>query len=145
MPTTMTMHERETFLADRHVGVISIAREKRGPLTVPIWYDYEPAGELRVITPIDAIKTRLIERRGRFSLCAQNEALPYQYVSVEGPVTSIQPEDREAEGRSMARRYLGAQDGDRYVESTADVRCYTVRMRPEQWFTADYSKEGSGA
>jgi len=35
---TMTKQERESFLADLHVGVISIAEEGRGPLTVPIWY-----------------------------------------------------------------------------------------------------------
>ncbi len=141
MSTRMTTQEREAFLADRHVGIISIAREKRGPLTVPVWYEYEPGGELRVITPIDAIKTRLIERQMRFSLCAQNEALPYQYVSVEGPVTSIQPEDREAEGRAMAHRYLGTEDGNAYMASTEGLLCCTVCMRPEQWFSADYAKE----
>ena len=42
MSLKMTKEEREAFLADLHVGVISIARDGRGPLTVPIWYDYEP-------------------------------------------------------------------------------------------------------
>jgi nitroimidazol reductase NimA-like FMN-containing flavoprotein (pyridoxamine 5'-phosphate oxidase superfamily) len=36
MSLTMTKHERETFLADVHVGIISISDEGRGPLTVPI-------------------------------------------------------------------------------------------------------------
>ena len=45
MPPAMTKEEREAFLADLHVGVISIAEEGRGPLTVPIWYSYEPGGE----------------------------------------------------------------------------------------------------
>jgi nitroimidazol reductase NimA-like FMN-containing flavoprotein (pyridoxamine 5'-phosphate oxidase superfamily) len=39
----MTKQERERFLADLHVGIISIPEEGRGPLTVPIWYSYEPA------------------------------------------------------------------------------------------------------
>jgi nitroimidazol reductase NimA-like FMN-containing flavoprotein (pyridoxamine 5'-phosphate oxidase superfamily) len=38
MALTMTRLEREAFLADVHVGMISIAEEGRAPLTVPIWY-----------------------------------------------------------------------------------------------------------
>ena len=47
MSLAMTKQERETFLADLHVGIISIPEDGRGPLTVPIWYSYEPGGELR--------------------------------------------------------------------------------------------------
>jgi nitroimidazol reductase NimA-like FMN-containing flavoprotein (pyridoxamine 5'-phosphate oxidase superfamily) len=47
MSLAMTPEEREAFRADVHVGIISIADEGRGPLTVPIWYAYEPGGELR--------------------------------------------------------------------------------------------------
>ena len=36
----MSRDERETFLADRHVGVISIAEPSRAPLSAPIWYDF---------------------------------------------------------------------------------------------------------
>jgi nitroimidazol reductase NimA-like FMN-containing flavoprotein (pyridoxamine 5'-phosphate oxidase superfamily) len=35
MSLIMTQQEREAFLADVHVGVISISDEGRGPLTVP--------------------------------------------------------------------------------------------------------------
>ena len=49
MSLAMTKQERERFLADLHVGIISIPEDGRGPLTVPIWYLYEPGGELRVV------------------------------------------------------------------------------------------------
>jgi len=39
----------ELFLADLHVAVISIPLMDRGPLTVPIWYVYEPGGEPAVM------------------------------------------------------------------------------------------------
>jgi hypothetical protein len=81
---TMTKQQRESFLADLHVGIISIPEEGRGPLTVPIWYSYEPGGELRVVTARTSRKARLLQRAGRFSLCAQTETPPYKYVSVEG-------------------------------------------------------------
>jgi nitroimidazol reductase NimA-like FMN-containing flavoprotein (pyridoxamine 5'-phosphate oxidase superfamily) len=40
----MSEHERQEFLAGVHVGVISIERVDGPPLTVPIWYGYEPGG-----------------------------------------------------------------------------------------------------
>ena len=42
--TDMTTDEREAFLADLHVGILSIARDDKGPLALPIWYWYEDGG-----------------------------------------------------------------------------------------------------
>src|SRR5688572_12195220 len=103
----MTKQERERFLADLHVGIISIPEEGRGPLTVPIWYSYEPGGELRVVTARTSQKARLVQRAGRFSLCAQTETPPYKYVSVEGPVVAIEPADLERD-RRLSRAVISA-------------------------------------
>ena len=46
----MTEMEKQQFLADLHVGVLSLNDDTKGPLTAPIWYDYEPGGELWFIT-----------------------------------------------------------------------------------------------
>src|SRR5262250_2005504 len=120
MALTMTRLEREAFLAGVHVGIISIAEEGRGPLTVPIWYAYEPGGELRVITGRTSRKAQLLQHAGRFSVCVQTETQPYKYVSVEGPVVAIEPADLERDRRPLAHRYLGAQRGDRYIEATRE-------------------------
>jgi nitroimidazol reductase NimA-like FMN-containing flavoprotein (pyridoxamine 5'-phosphate oxidase superfamily) len=145
MSLMMTQEEREAFLADVHIGVISIAEEGRGPLTVPVWYAYNPGGELRIVTGRESRKGRLLARAGRFSLCVQTETPPYKYVSVEGPIISIEAADVERDGRPLARRYLGKEMGDRYVEETRNLPTHAdsvlVRMRPERWLTSDYSKE----
>ena len=142
MPPTMTKEEREAFLADLHVGVISIAEEGRGPLTVPIWYSYEPGGEIRIITARSSRKGKLLEQAGRFSLCAQAETPPYKYVSVEGPIVAIEGADLERDRRPLAHRYFGAQLGDSYIENTRDlVGNVLIRMRPERWLTVDYAKQ----
>jgi PPOX class probable F420-dependent enzyme len=141
----MTKQEREAFLADVHVGVISIAGEGRGPLTVPIWYAYEPGGDLRIMTGRESQKGRLLARAGRFSLCAQTEKPPYKYVSVEGAIVSTEAADIERDLRPLARRYLGQKKGDRYVEETRNLPTHSdnvlIRMRPERWLTTDYAKE----
>jgi len=145
MSLKMSKAEREAFLAEVHVGVISIAEPGRGPLTAPIWYGYEPGGELWIVTERASRKGRLLEQAGRFSLCAQTEQPPYKYVSVEGPIASIAPSDLERDERPLARRYLGRELGDRYLESTggAETRAANVRvaLRPERWLTTDYAKQ----
>jgi len=143
MSLKMTKAERESFLADLHVGVISIAEKDRGPLTAPIWYDYEPGGELWILTGRSSRKGQLLQQTGRFSLVAQTEAPPYKYVSVEGPITSIEKPDLERDERPMAHRYLGQETGDGYIESTradGDEDNSLVKMRPQRWLTTDYSK-----
>jgi nitroimidazol reductase NimA-like FMN-containing flavoprotein (pyridoxamine 5'-phosphate oxidase superfamily) len=144
MSLAMTRQEREAFLAEVHVGIISIADDGRGPLTVPIWYAYKPGGELRIVTARDSRKGRLLAHAGRFSLCAQMETPPYRYVSVEGPITATGAADLERDLRPLAHRYLGADMGDRYIEQTRDVHEHAenmlIRMRPERWLTVDFAK-----
>jgi nitroimidazol reductase NimA-like FMN-containing flavoprotein (pyridoxamine 5'-phosphate oxidase superfamily) len=143
MSLAMTKQEREAFLADVHVGVISIPEPGRGPLTVPIWYAYDPGGELRVVTARTSRKGQLLARSGRCSLCAQTETAPYKYVSVEGPIVAIEDANLERDLRPLARRYLGPEMGDQYVERTAAEHedNMLVRMRPERWLTVDFAKE----
>jgi len=145
MPFAMTKQEREAFLADVHVAIISIADGERGPLAVPIWYDYEPGGEAWILTDRGSRKGKLLEAAGRFSLCVQTEAPPYKYVSIEGSIVAIEDYDVEKHLRPMARRYLGERLGDSYVEQTAsDPESgggVLVRLLPEQWLTVDYSKQ----
>jgi nitroimidazol reductase NimA-like FMN-containing flavoprotein (pyridoxamine 5'-phosphate oxidase superfamily) len=148
MSLAMTRSEREAFLADVHVGVISIAEPGRGPLAVPIWYGYTPGGELWIVTERGSRKGRLLEKVGRFSLVAQTEAPPYRYVSVEGPIASIAKSELARDERPLAHRYLGPEMGERYLEATggADARGdnVVVRMRPERWLSVDYSKQFAG-
>ena len=145
MSTSMSRAERESFLAAVHVGIVSIAEQGRGPLTVPIWYGYEPGGDVWMITERGSRKGRLLEQARRLSLCAQTEAPPYKYVSVEGPI-ALERADREQHARPLARRYLGRELGDRYIEQTGGARdggSVLIRLRPERWLTVDYSKQFS--
>ncbi len=87
--TAMTKEEKQVFLAGLRVGVLSLSDNPKGPLTVPIWYDYEPDGELWCITDSNSRKGKLLIVGVRLSLMYQSEEPPYKYVSIEGPVSSI--------------------------------------------------------
>ena len=144
MKLSMTRAEREAFMADVHVGVLSIPEPGRGPLSAPIWYGYEPGGEIWVVTGRDSRKGRLLAKGVRLGLVAQSEQAPYRYVSVEGPVVSVAESPGDAEERRLAHRYLGREAGDAYVASTAPRReaepNLLGRIRPERWLTVDYRK-----
>jgi nitroimidazol reductase NimA-like FMN-containing flavoprotein (pyridoxamine 5'-phosphate oxidase superfamily) len=147
MSLAMTREERERFLADVHVGVVAVAEDGAAPLAVPIWYAYEPEAGLWMVTERASRKGRLFARARRLRLCAQTETPPYRYVSVEGPIVAIEPADVERDVRPMARRYLGRELGDRYVEATRGTggESVVVRVRPERWLSVDYAKQfGAG-
>lgn len=145
MSLSMSKAEREAFLADVHVAVLSVARPDRPPLTVPVWYAYEPGGDICIATGAQAKKTGCIRAAAQASLCVQTETPPYKYVTVEGP-TTIVPLDDDAFVRRVAHRYLGEQVGDYYVQSTAAERARSgevlIRLTPQRWLTVDYAKMG---
>jgi PPOX class probable F420-dependent enzyme len=120
---------------------VSVSQEGRGPLAVPVWYEYEPGGDIHFTTGNSTRKVKLLRRFGRCSMCVQTETSPYQYVSVEGPVVEIRPADIKIELRRIARRYLGEREGDDYIEEYTPDDDVMVVVRPEHWYSADYSKE----
>jgi nitroimidazol reductase NimA-like FMN-containing flavoprotein (pyridoxamine 5'-phosphate oxidase superfamily) len=139
MSVVMSAAERENFLADVRVGILSVARGPAGrTLAVPVWYSYEPGGLLTVLTGRRSRKAEAIRAAGRFALCAQDATPPYRYVTVEGPVVA-EDELGEPERLAMARRYLGPAGGDRYIADNPDPDHKNVafRMRPEHWLSQD--------
>ncbi len=139
MSTQMTVEEREAYLAGLHVGVMSVERADGPPLAVPIWYGYESGGEVVTVMDGESLKYRLLTAAGRFSLCAQDEGLPYKYVTVEGPISSTSDGSID-DIRALAHRYLGDELGESYTESSSSERSRRVTMRPDRWFTVDYGK-----
>lgn len=143
MADSMTKEERERFLAGVHVGVFSVAEEGRGPLAVPVWYLYEPGGEILIWTGSESRKARLLEQAGRFSFCVQDERPPYKYVTVEGPVTGVEKATLDGLVRPLAVRYLGAETAESYLADlggeaglAGDIM---IRMQPERWYSLDFS------
>ncbi len=136
---TLSRREREQFLAEPHVGALSVVeRPDRAPLTVPVWYHYTPGGELWVRTGPDSRKTRAIRSAGRFSLMVQRTEPTVRYVSVEGPVTRTEPDSRERSWE-LAARYLPPEKVADFVEyDRARLGAHVaVYMRPEHWVSAD--------
>jgi hypothetical protein len=57
---------------------------------------------------------------------------------VEGPAV-IEPASLE-ERTAIARRYLGPEGGDAYIAANSGADDVMIRMTPEHWQAADFSK-----
>lgn len=135
----MSTEQREAFLAGLHVGILSIQRDDKGPLALPIWYQYEE-GEVLIHMARDSVKAKLLRRHGRATMTVQDETPPYRYVMVEGPVT-VAHEGRDIS--SMAIRYLGDELGREYAaDNPVTDESVVARLTPERWLTTDYGATG---
>ena len=145
MPAPMTREEREQFLAATHVGILSVNQPGRGPLAVPLWYLYEPGGDIVVVTRPETRKARLIAPGTFVAFLVQAEELPPKYVSLEGRIVSVTPAEVDRDVRPLASKYLGPEVGNGYIDATRpDGRTneIVVRIRPERWFSRDFAKPG---
>ncbi|MGW3862483.1 pyridoxamine 5'-phosphate oxidase family protein [Streptomyces sp. NPDC005047] len=135
----LTREEREKFLAEPHIAALAVDAEAgRAPLTVPIWYQYEPGGDVWIMTGLDSRKNQRIRAAGRFSLMVDRLEPTIRYVSVEGPVVDTAPATEE-NLREISARYLPAEKVDGYVAfaSANHGEQVIVRMRPERWVSSD--------
>jgi hypothetical protein len=135
----LTVQEREQFLAEPHIAALSVsAGPERGPLTVPIWYQYEPGGEPWILTEAESRKVPLIEAAGCFTLMVDRVTPTTRYVSVEGPVTRTIPETDELLWE-ITSRYLAPGQAEDYIKmAKADFDPQiAIYLRPERWLAAD--------
>ncbi|MEV7511859.1 pyridoxamine 5'-phosphate oxidase family protein [Streptomyces sp. NPDC091201] len=133
--------EREQFLAEPHVAALAVdarAEGGRAPLSVPIWYQYAPGGDLWIMTGRDSRKAELIRAAGRFTLMVDRLEPTIRYVSVEGQVVSTVPAKRE-QLVELAGRYLPAEKVEGYVDFAwkEHGEQLVIHMRPQRWVSSD--------
>ncbi len=129
----------EQFLAESRVAALSVyAGDTRGPLTVPIWYQYTPGGEPWILTGPGSRKARLIEATGFFSLMVEREEPTVRYVAVDGAVSRIEPAT-DAQLEEMTRRYSSGEGADKYLEFARREldEHVAIYMQPQHWVSAD--------
>ncbi|WP_019204145.1 pyridoxamine 5'-phosphate oxidase family protein [Tsukamurella sp. 1534] len=134
----LSASEKQAFLAEPHVAAFSVTEPDRGPLTVPVWYGYEPGGRPWITIGPGSRKAEALEAAGRFTLMVDTVEPRTAYVSVEGPVAESRPAT-DAEIREMAARYLSGAALDAYLDFAHNTLGdhLTVVMEPEHWLGAD--------
>ena len=148
MPRQLTERERQEFLAEPHLGVLSVASDDdRPPLTVPVWYGYRPGGNVSFFTGTrgrKARKIKLIQDSGVLSLAVQREKFPYRYVTVEGTVIQIDRPPSAEQMFAVVRRYLPEEAAQGFVKAELELpgsELVLFTIRPDRWLTADFTDE----
>jgi nitroimidazol reductase NimA-like FMN-containing flavoprotein (pyridoxamine 5'-phosphate oxidase superfamily) len=143
----LSKDEREAFLAEPRIGVVSVASDDgRPPLAAPIWYSYEPGGELTFFTGTMGRKARkieLIRKAGAITFVVQHDKFPYRYVTVEGPVVSIDKPPASEQMLRIVRRYIPEDQAQGFVENeigrpAAESELVLITVRPERWTSFDF-------
>lgn len=146
----MNEHDRQAFLAEPHIAVLSVASgDDHPPLAVPVWYNYQPGGNVTFFTGTQgrkARKTALIERAGVLSLTVQRAEFPYKYVAIEGTVVRADRPPSEAGMLAIVGRYLPEEMARGFVATelarpSATLVLFTVR--PDHWRAFDFGEAGS--
>jgi len=145
MPGPLSEHDRQEFLAQPQVGVVSVASDDdRPPHTVPVWYAYEPGGNLSFFTNTQGLQSRkdhLIEKAGVLSFSVQHGAMPYKYVTVEGTVVGADRPPSAEQMFAVVRRYLPEDAAQGFVEGELAhpaSRLVLFTIRPDRWLSFDF-------
>jgi nitroimidazol reductase NimA-like FMN-containing flavoprotein (pyridoxamine 5'-phosphate oxidase superfamily) len=135
----LSREEREQFLAEPHIAALSVSAGKnRGPLTVPIWYQYTPGGQPWFITGTGSRKHRLIEAAGYLSLMVERLEPTVRYVAVDGAVDRIE-DGTDEQLVEMTKRYLPPEAVEPYLEMARREHgpSVAVYLKPQHWLSAD--------
>src|SRR6266705_3359347 len=119
------MPDREAFLREANIAVLSTVDALGRPHGAPVWYLYDD-GVFTISTGSGSQKHRNIGRNPEISLVIDSRTLPYYAVMISGRA-DIGPSFTPEERLRLAVRYLGEDLGRRYVEMTRGEDSITLR------------------
>ena len=99
------------------MGVLCVPGEG-APVCSPIWYDYEPGGDIHVILDPRSRKGRLLQDGLPVTFVVQEESPPYKYVTVEGTASLEGREDRGASPAAWPAATSARTTGNAYADSS---------------------------
>jgi PPOX class probable F420-dependent enzyme len=106
---TMTDSQRDEFLHEARIAVLSTISAEGTPVSIPIWFEWD-GKHVRVFTGINSPKIRRIEANPAASLLVANPTgEPEAWVLIEGAI-SVQVEGGFALAERLALRYWSLSD-----------------------------------
>jgi hypothetical protein len=109
-------------------------------LLSPVWHEWQDGG-FNIITGDDDIKARHIERQKRAVAVVSDNDFPFRGIELSCEPTLVH--DRtfgQQVIRRIARRYLGEERSERYLEQLGDPMI-VIRMVPGRLRTWDFADE----
>ena len=136
----MTKSEIKKFLMkDTFTGKLATVNKNGSPHVVPIWFVVEvnsrnrnTVGEIYFTTGRDSVKAKNIQRDSRISICVDDQAPPFCFVSICGNAKLIFYRQKEVLkwATKIAKRYMGRKNAKAYGERNSGEEEVLVRIRP---------------
>jgi PPOX class probable F420-dependent enzyme len=123
------------------VAVLATYRRDGTVLLSPVWHEWRDNG-FSVVTGSRDVKALHLRRDPRASIVVCDDQPPYRGVELRAQARLSTLED-ESIVRSIATRYLGPEEGERYVQTGYDD--LRIRLEPGElraWDFADYFSTG---
>jgi PPOX class probable F420-dependent enzyme len=127
----MTEQERHAFVMHgTRTAKVATAREDGRPHVVPVWFVLD--GEDVVFTTgASSVKGQALRRRPYACLCVDDQAPPFSFVMIEGPVELSTDLDMLLRVTTrIGRRYMGAERAEEFGARNAAEGELLVRLRP---------------
>ena len=135
----MTEEQVHTFLtADpARPAILGTTRADGRAHVAPIWYAVDDDGSIVFTTGADTVKGRNLTHSRHATLCVDDDAPPFSFVVVEGPVTITHDLGEVTRwAAAIGGRYMGADRAGEYGERNGVAGELLVRLSPERVVSA---------
>jgi hypothetical protein len=132
----MSATERAALLARGVIGRLGCLDDEGYPYVVPVWFQFADGG-FYIIPRERSAWARFLQRDGRVSLCIDAPPEdPGARVLVKGVAEIVETPNVGGRwvpiARDMAIRYMGAENGPRYLETTLAEPRWLFFVRPKR-------------
>ena len=127
----MTEQEWHAFVMDgTRTAKVATAREDGRPHVVPVWFVLD-GDDIVFTTGATSVKGAALRRDGYACLCVDDQAPPFSFVMVEGPVElSRDLNELRRLATQIGRRYMGDDRAEEFGARNAVEGEVLVRLRP---------------
>ena len=127
----MTEQQWRAFVMDgTRTAKVATAREDGRPHVVPVWFVLDD-DDVVFTTSATSVKGAALRRDPYACLCVDDQAPPFSFVMIEGPVElSTDRDELRAVSTRIGSRYMGAERAEEFGERNAAEGELLVRVRP---------------
>ena len=127
----MTKEEWHAFVMEgTRTGKVATARKDGRPHVVPVWFVLD-GEDVVFTTTAGSVKGQALLRDRYTCMCVDDQAPPFSFVMIEGPVElSSDLDDLRQVATRIGRRYMGDDRGEEFGARNATEGELLVRLRP---------------
>jgi PPOX class probable F420-dependent enzyme len=129
----------QELLASTHLARLAYVGDDGDPRVVPVWFHWD-GRELVIAGPPNAPKVATLGPTAKVAVSIDSETWPYHALTLRGTATTTIVDGLPTEYVSAARRYMGDEGGNAWVENVRHMSPQSARtaIRPEWVCVLDF-------